>query len=572
MAKRGKRRCEMGKSCPYLKEYQHRLEFSHDNDGDGAGGSGDRNGPDASGSTSFQPFGGGGRSLSSGSGRSGRGRSHPSSSSSSSVAARGVPPSKDAMAAAAPARAPIASSSSSPSSAARSSSSWGADLKETSKNLPVGASSSSSSGWISRKKSASAAKPFAARPPPRKKCSEDDVIVLGENENESGKAETPLADRKNKSDVNDAVLGGSPVDLITPERDTKKRKASQQGGVRRPAANAAVDLCDSESDSDDVVICNGGGDTLAPASASSALAGSRRGLAGARQRRDGNRRQPFDPVAPVAAGIAEGVRPATRRRLNQPDPLSHLLGHGDMAVDPMSPFGGGAAGAAAAAAAAAGMGILPPGFGYDPAAASARAQLQAQQMEAAARARAQAEEKRQLSLAIAASNREVLNEQDREYHDSLAEDQRKQREREEEEQMKRIAEEGRKMEEERAAREEKKERERARAEALGGLEDEPDENDPDAATVAFRMPTKCTDRRVVRRFRRTDEALQLVRFLRGECADKLGEVESWTLREVIGGGKIGGGDKEGDEDGGEKTIDDLGLFPRGVVVVRDEGC
>ena len=70
---KGKRkRCERGRTCPYIHEYQHGLEFHHDDDeiqpGNGNGGSGRGGGTSGSGSgggssSGFVPFGGVARSL-----------------------------------------------------------------------------------------------------------------------------------------------------------------------------------------------------------------------------------------------------------------------------------------------------------------------------------------------------------------------------------------------------------------------------------------------------------------------------------------------------------------------------
>jgi len=570
----GKRRCEMGRSCPYMKEYQHQLEFSHDDDGDAeADADGGNNGP-------FQPFGGGGRSLVSGTDRSTVG-AWATSSSSSSSAKRGSKSSKEAMSAAALARAPAASSSSA-STARFAASSHERIRGVTSKKR----SAASSKGWVSKKRPASSPMPSlddSERQRPREKSSGgegDDIIVVDKNGNEKSvenpKLFTPRADGSQRSNTINAALVASdvsPVDLITPERDSKKNAASQHSGTARggersvdhlPAANDAVNLCDSDSDSDDVVICDGDGDTST--NANQAATRNRRD-ASAHHRGTARQRRPFDHIVRAANNTSAEGRHATQSRMQNPDPFRQHFGNGGgITADAMSPFGG----ATSAVAAAAGFGILPTSFGGPPP-VSAQSQLQAQQMEAAARSRARAEEQRQLKLAIAASNREVLHEQDREYQESLEQDRRKEREKREEEETRQRAEEGNKLEEERAAREEKREREKQKAKALDGLGDEPPGDDPDVATVAFRMPAKCKDRRVVRRFRRNDNAGQLVRFLQAKCAEKLGEVEKWTLREVMGGGKIGERDSR-NNDGLEKTVEDLGLYPRGVVVVRDEGC
>ena len=140
----------------------------------------------------------------------------------------------------------------------------------------------------------------------------------------------------------------------------------------------------------------------------------------------------------------------------------------------------------------------------------------------------------------------------------------------------------------------------SRRTALKRLGDEPSRDDPNAALVAFRLPAACSVGRIHRRFRRTEPIDSLLDYL--ASADELGGVGRWTLREVTGGqgevrrchdddddgreredrGGGGGGGRSGERseggevEGGEKrgprrrTVDDLKLFPRGVLMVRDE--
>ena len=171
------------------------------------------------------------------------------------------------------------------------------------------------------------------------------------------------------------------------------------------------------------------------------------------------------------------------------------------------------------------------------------------------------EEQRQLEQAIAASNRDIISDQDAEYYQSLMEDQSKDRAKRqmydqirEEEELRLILEESAKTAEE--------ERKRSVARQLlnlqNNLEPEPPEGQG-VATIAFRLPSQCSIPRLVRRFPVQACADQLVSFLKSR--KELIDIPSWSLRTVVGGKDILS----------SSSLLDLGLAPRGVVMVHNEG-
>jgi hypothetical protein len=87
---------------------------------------------------------------------------------------------------------------------------------------------------------------------------------------------------------------------------------------------------------------------------------------------------------------------------------------------------------------------------------------------------------------------------------------------------------------------------------------QPEPTDTSFATVAFRLPTRCSKNRIERKFRDDAGADQLMAFLHG--CEELQDIDKWSLWEVVGGKHI-----EAD-----KLLRDLGLVPRGIVVVRDD--
>jgi hypothetical protein len=171
------------------------------------------------------------------------------------------------------------------------------------------------------------------------------------------------------------------------------------------------------------------------------------------------------------------------------------------------------------------------------------------------------DEESHLARAIAASNRDITSEQDQEYSESLRQDEEKERAKRAEEQNKKEEEEFQKALEEssRLAEEEKQSaRERERQHYVAQLEPEPTYK-KDCVTVAFRLPSRCSKNRIERKFHIDAGADQLLAFLHG-CKE-LQDISEWTLREVLGGKEI-----EAD-----KSLRDLELVPRGMVVVWDEG-
>jgi hypothetical protein len=170
------------------------------------------------------------------------------------------------------------------------------------------------------------------------------------------------------------------------------------------------------------------------------------------------------------------------------------------------------------------------------------------------------DEQRQLARAMAASNREVVLDQDAEYYESLRKDQAKERAKRDEEV--RIREEDdlrRAMEESARLAEEETERSALREflDHQKQLEPEPPEG-PNTATIAFRLPSECSIPRLVRRFPVSACADQLISYLKSRV--ELAAIPKWTLRKVVGGTEILQ----------STALKDLGLAPRGIVVVRNE--
>jgi hypothetical protein len=171
------------------------------------------------------------------------------------------------------------------------------------------------------------------------------------------------------------------------------------------------------------------------------------------------------------------------------------------------------------------------------------------------------EERRQLAHAMAASNRDVLSQQDAEYYESLRQDQAKELAKKQEEDRIRDEDNLRRAMEE-SAQNAQSDMERNAAQELlhheALLEPEPPESE-NTATIAFRLPSQCSTTRLIRRFHTTACADQLTTFLKS--CEQLASVRKWTLRNVIGGSEILP----------TQSLRDLGLVPRGMVVVWDEG-
>jgi len=83
------------------------------------------------------------------------------------------------------------------------------------------------------------------------------------------------------------------------------------------------------------------------------------------------------------------------------------------------------------------------------------------------------------------------------------------------------------------------------------------------ATVAFRLPQKCSVRRLIGVFPRDAAAACLFRFLESQ-QELTSVVRDWGLYEVIGRGEILRSD--------ERTVANLGLVPAGVVIIHDNDC
>lgn len=175
--------------------------------------------------------------------------------------------------------------------------------------------------------------------------------------------------------------------------------------------------------------------------------------------------------------------------------------------------------------------------------------------------RSEEDTERQLALAIASSNRNIISEQDDEYYESLKQDQAKERNKQEEraieqeeEEMQRALEESAEF----ARKDFDQARKREKSYYAEQLGPEPATTASNIATVAFRLPAQCSKNRLVRRFPKSAGADQLMAFLRS--CEELDNISIWTLREVVGGAEIQSG----------LSLDDLGLIPRGMVVVRNE--
>eukprot|EP00588_Corethron_pennatum_P008882 CAMPEP_0194274416 /NCGR_PEP_ID=MMETSP0169-20130528/7502_1 /TAXON_ID=218684 /ORGANISM="Corethron pennatum, Strain L29A3" /LENGTH=433 /DNA_ID=CAMNT_0039017597 /DNA_START=32 /DNA_END=1333 /DNA_ORIENTATION=- len=80
------------------------------------------------------------------------------------------------------------------------------------------------------------------------------------------------------------------------------------------------------------------------------------------------------------------------------------------------------------------------------------------------------------------------------------------------------------------------------------------------ATVAFKLPRKCSARRLIGVFPRNAAAACLFRFLESQ-QELTSVVRNWGLYEVVGRGEIQRSD--------ERTVANLGLVPSGVVVIHD---
>lgn len=173
---------------------------------------------------------------------------------------------------------------------------------------------------------------------------------------------------------------------------------------------------------------------------------------------------------------------------------------------------------------------------------------------------------KQLAKAIAHSNRDVMEDQDKEYYESLiadrekaAQKKREQQAQQEKEEMDRILELSRKQ----AQQEEQQRKERKRKAAEQTLEPEPSYEDRDSCCfIAFRLPTtaKTDIKRVSRRFRQDASVSQLFLYLRS--LEELQDVEKWTICKTVGGDEI--------IEDSKTTLAEAGFSRRVVLIVKDE--
>lgn len=167
-------------------------------------------------------------------------------------------------------------------------------------------------------------------------------------------------------------------------------------------------------------------------------------------------------------------------------------------------------------------------------------------------------ENRQLSMAIAESNREIKQDQDSEYYESLRKDQEKEREQKRiEEQQTFLVQQAKTVEQKKRSFEQK-----TLEENQNKILPEPTNDSALTATIAFRLPRSCDKPRLVRRFTRSSSVNQLFFYLRS-CTDLL-KIKRWKLFQVVGGEEISC-------DSG-KTLEELGLCPRALIFVKDEDC
>ena len=165
------------------------------------------------------------------------------------------------------------------------------------------------------------------------------------------------------------------------------------------------------------------------------------------------------------------------------------------------------------------------------------------------------DDEEQLKRALEVSSRmAVIQEQNKEYEESLRRDKVKEREKREVMELRKAIQESEQLFEEK----QKLDRDIERTEAQAKLEPEPNEGADDVATVAFRLPIKCSTTRLTRRFSRYASATQLMLYLK--TCDELRCVENWKLHKVVRGQT---------EVSCSQTINDLDLFPRGVLIVKD---
>lgn len=204
-------------------------------------------------------------------------------------------------------------------------------------------------------------------------------------------------------------------------------------------------------------------------------------------------------------------------------------------------------------------------------------------------------EEEQMALAIAESNRAVIQQQDHEYYESLWHDQQKEHHNKMEDkqldQKQQISSQknamiesndhsnGRSISNQNCkpppfpidsshevepleyADEEDERKQPASSQSATDtvhLEEEPSDGKENITKIAFRMPCNyaSSQKRIVRKFLNRSSARQLYLFIES----LLESASGWKLYQVIGGGVI--------PDSNEQSLEDLGLVPHGVVLVR----
>lgn len=202
----------------------------------------------------------------------------------------------------------------------------------------------------------------------------------------------------------------------------------------------------------------------------------------------------------------------------------------------------------------------------------------------------QLSEEEQMARAIAESNRAVIQQQDHEYYESLWHDQQKEHQKmsKEEQQVQQqqqlsaksiLTEESRDGNDKGISGQKLKpppvsqncchgvdpiesndsvERKQPASDTKVLLEEEPSDDKENVTKIAFRMPCSyaSSQKRIVRKFLNKSTARQLYLFI----ATLLENASDWRLHQVIGGGEL--------PDSNEQTLEDLGLAPHGVVLVR----
>mmetsp|Transcript_26742 Transcript_26742/g.39603 ORF Transcript_26742/g.39603 Transcript_26742/m.39603 type:complete len:299 (-) Transcript_26742:589-1485(-) len=101
-----------------------------------------------------------------------------------------------------------------------------------------------------------------------------------------------------------------------------------------------------------------------------------------------------------------------------------------------------------------------------------------------------------------------------------------------------------------------------RQEALEKLDPEPTTKLEDTVLIAFKLPRKCKETRISRRFSKNSRINQLFYFL--SSTGHLDKVREWRLISAVGAQQF--------PSDGEATLEELGLSPRGLVIVVDVDC